>query len=179
MKLIVLYGLPGVGKLTTAKALSALTGFRLFHNHLSFDLVKAIFDFPSPPFGRLLATVRLAAFEEAAREGVPGLIFTFVYAAPHDDAFLEAMLRVVRQHDGQVLFVRLTCDPAVNDARITAPERRAYGKVTSVEWLRKAQAHWRMEEAIPFGESFEIDNTALEPDTSARRIAAHFSLPGA
>jgi hypothetical protein len=30
---------------------------------------------------------------------------------------------------------------------------------------------------IPFGESLEIDKTALEPGACARRIAAHFSLP--
>ena len=89
MKLVFIYGMPGVGKLTTAKALATLTGIRLFHNHLSFDLVKAIFDFPTPPFGRLAETVRLATFEAAAREGLPGLIFTCVYAAPEDDGFVE------------------------------------------------------------------------------------------
>lgn len=35
MKLVI-YGMPGVGKLTTAKALATLTGLRPFHNHLSF-----------------------------------------------------------------------------------------------------------------------------------------------
>jgi hypothetical protein len=91
MKLIFIYGMPGVGKLTTAKALSALTGF---------DLVQAVFDFPSPPFLRLLEEVRLAAFEGAAREGLPGLIFTFVYAAPHDDAFIQHTMRLLARHGG-------------------------------------------------------------------------------
>ena len=38
MKLVFMYGGPGVGNLTTAQALAALTGFKLFHNHLSFNL---------------------------------------------------------------------------------------------------------------------------------------------
>ena len=80
------------------------------------------------------------------------MIFTFVYAAPHDDAFVENTLRVVGGHGGQVLFVRLTCDPAVSDERIGAPERRAYGKATSVE-------------------------RALDAEECARWIAARFSLP--
>jgi len=66
MKLVTLYGAPGVGKLTTARALAAQTGFRLFHNHLTFDLVKSLFEFPSPPFGRLAERIRLSAFEAAA-----------------------------------------------------------------------------------------------------------------
>ncbi|HET9923983.1 MAG TPA: hypothetical protein VFS98_07675 [Methylomirabilota bacterium] len=65
MKLVVIHGAPGVGKLTTARALAALTGFRVFHNHLTFDLAKAIFDFPTPPFVRLAAAVRLATREGA------------------------------------------------------------------------------------------------------------------
>jgi adenylate kinase family enzyme len=32
VKLVVIYGAPAVGKLTTARALAALTGFKLLHN---------------------------------------------------------------------------------------------------------------------------------------------------
>ncbi len=35
MQLVFLYGPPGVGKLTVGNALSALTGYKLFHNHLT------------------------------------------------------------------------------------------------------------------------------------------------
>ena len=79
MKLVVIHG---------ARALAALTGFRVFHNHLTFDLAKAVFDFPTPPFARLAETVRLATLEAAAREKLPGLLFTFGYASPEDDAFV-------------------------------------------------------------------------------------------
>ena len=50
MKLIFLYGAPGTGKLTVARELAALTGYRLFHNHLTVDLAKAIFDFGTPDY---------------------------------------------------------------------------------------------------------------------------------
>ena len=43
MKLILLYGPPAVGKLTIAKEIARLTGFKLFHAHLTSDLVEAIF----------------------------------------------------------------------------------------------------------------------------------------
>ena len=135
MKLVVIYGAPGVGKLTTALALGNLTGFRVFHNHLSFNLVRAIFDFPSPPFLDLMQTIRLATFEAAARERLPGLVFTFVYANPGDDAFVRRMTETVERHGGEVLFARLTCDAASHERRVMAGERQGLGKITSVDWV--------------------------------------------
>ena len=73
---------PGVGKLTTAQALAALTGFKLFHNHLSFNLVKAIFDFPSAPFQALAGTIRLATLEAAARASKEKLEKSGAYKRP-------------------------------------------------------------------------------------------------
>lgn len=176
MKLIFIYGAPGVGKLTTAKALAALTGFKLFHNHLAFDLAKSIFDFPSPPFGELSGKVRLAAFEAAARAKLPGLIFTFVYAAPDDDIFVAKVIDAVEKERGEIHFVRLHCDAATHEQRVLAPERQAFGKITSVDGLRGAQARWNLTSAVPLRESLEIDNSALSAELAARRIAERFSL---
>ena len=177
MKLVVIYGAPGVGKLTTARALGDLTGFRVFHNHLSFNLVRAIFDFPSPPFLDLMQTIRLATFEAAAREHLPGLVFTFVYANPEDDAFVKRMTDTVERHGGEVLFARLTCDVAIHEQRVMAGERQGLGKVSSVEWLRNAQARWNLTSAIAWRETFDVDNSALSAEAVARRIADHLALP--
>jgi len=176
VKLVVIYGAPGVGKLTTAKALAELTGFRLFHNHLSFDLVSAVFDFPTPPFSRLSETIRLATFEAAARENLPGLVFTFVYAAPEDDEFVRRIVQVVEPRGGQVVFVRLSCDQATLERRVLGEERKHFGKIADVPRLRGALRRWKLDATIPFGESLEIDNSSLSADEAARRIAEHFAL---
>ena len=177
MKLVIIYGAPGVGKLTTAKALAALTGFKLFDNHLSFDFVKALFDFPTPPFLRLLETVRLAAFEAAAREKLPGIVFTFVYAAPDDDGFVQRMIQTVERNAGHVAFVHLTCETGVHEGRVVAADRRNTGKITTVDSLRKMLTRSNLTGTIPWREGLEIDNSALRADEVARRIVEHFSLP--
>ncbi len=51
MTFVLLYGPPAVGKLTVANELAKLTDFKVFHNHLSIDLVEAVF----PEAHRLLA----------------------------------------------------------------------------------------------------------------------------
>jgi len=50
MKLVFIYGLPAVGKLTVAKKLSKITGFPIFHNHLVIEMISPIFSFGSPGF---------------------------------------------------------------------------------------------------------------------------------
>ena len=50
MKLIYLHGPPAAGKYTIAKALETKIGARIFHNHLTIDVAKAIFDFGTPAF---------------------------------------------------------------------------------------------------------------------------------
>src|ERR1700744_3598970 len=53
MDLVFIHGPAAAGKLTVGKALAALTGYPLFHNHLIVDAVAAVFPFGSAAFVRL------------------------------------------------------------------------------------------------------------------------------
>ena len=64
MKLVFLYGPPGVGKLTVGKELSAMTGYPLFHNHLVFDLVAALFEPFTPSFIRVCDDLRIKTLDK-------------------------------------------------------------------------------------------------------------------
>jgi hypothetical protein len=71
MKLIFLYGLPAVGKLTVAKELASATSFKLFHNHLAVDLLLSVFDFGTPPFVELREQIWLSYSIEPAERSSP------------------------------------------------------------------------------------------------------------
>jgi hypothetical protein len=107
MKLIFLHGLPGVGKLTVARELAALTGFRLFHNHLAVDLVMSVFEFGSQPFVELREMIWLAVFSRAVEARLAGLIFTFAYDRTVRRGFIEKVRSTVESDGGEVLFVEL------------------------------------------------------------------------
>src|SRR5712672_481087 len=105
MKLIFISGLPGVGKLTVAKELSALTGYRLFHNHLVVDLLMSVFPFGSPQFVELRESIWLSVFEQACRGSLPGLIFTFNAENTVRQSFIANTEQILAAEGGTVCFV--------------------------------------------------------------------------
>ena len=135
MKLVFLHGAPAVGKLTVARELARLTGFRLFHNHLTVDLVSSLFSFGSEPFVLLREQIWLAAFAEAARNNV-SLIFTFNPERTVRERFIQDALDVVGLAGGEVLFVELTCTGEELERRIEDASRKEFGKLASIEQYR-------------------------------------------
>ncbi len=112
MKFIVIFGPPAVGKMTVGHELAKLTGLKLFHNHMTIDLVLSFFDFGQPQFHRLVAEFRRRIFEEVALSDLPGLIFTFVWALDQesDREFIERSCDIFREKGADVYFVELEAD---------------------------------------------------------------------
>jgi hypothetical protein len=50
MTLVIIFGPPAVGKMTVGLELQRLTGFGLFHNHMTVDPVIRLFPFDSAPY---------------------------------------------------------------------------------------------------------------------------------
>jgi replication-associated recombination protein RarA len=63
VKFVVIFGPPAVGKMTVGHELSKITGFRLFHNHMTIELVLNFFDFGDPQFEALVSEFRQRVFE--------------------------------------------------------------------------------------------------------------------
>lgn len=66
MKLVIIIGPPAVGKMTVGKALEKITDLKLFHNHMSIELVLHFFPFDSPSFSKLVNDIRFGVFREVA-----------------------------------------------------------------------------------------------------------------
>jgi hypothetical protein len=109
MQFVLIFGPPAVGKMTVGYALAQQTGLKLFHNHMTIELVLNFFPFGHPQFGKLVGEFRRRILEEVAASDLPGLIFTYVWALddPGDKVEVDAYCTIFRQHGGQVYFVEL------------------------------------------------------------------------
>lgn len=176
MKLIFLYGPPAAGKLTVAKELSKMTGYAIFHNHVTFDAANLVFEAGTAEHIRLSTKLRMAIFEAAAKAGVPGLIFTFCYAHPEDDAFVRRTMRVVERRGGTVLFVQLCPAAKTLERRVLGTSRKSSNKVKSIDKLRGMLERCDLFSPIPFVKGLHIDNTKVSAKDAARRIRERYGL---
>ena len=168
MHLIFIYGPPATGKLTVAKELSAITGFPVFHNHLTYDLVNSVFT--GYKFGKLIEKIRLDVFQHAIDQKLPGLIFTVAYGFGSDDEFVKSVVKQFEDSDDQVSFVQLICSQDELLRRTTQESRQKFGKVKDPEILNKLLTEYDFLTPIPFVKSFTIDNSSLDPQTVAQKI---------
>jgi chloramphenicol 3-O-phosphotransferase len=173
MKLVFLHGAPAVGKLTVARELAALTGYRLFHNHLTVDLVMSLFPFGSEPFILLREQIWLAAFAQAARNKV-SLIFTFNPERTVRDRFIHDTIDLVEAAGGKVVFVELTCAEAEIEDRMVDASRKKFGKLASVEQYRSLKDAGAFQfPKIP--NDLSLDTTERIPVESAELIRKHLT----
>ena len=177
MKLIFLCGPPAVGKLTVAKALASRTGYKLFHNHLSSDLVSEIFEFGSLEWLMLLEKIRLDVFEAACQAELKGLIFTYMYIGkPGSWFFITDVRELLDQYGGELCLVGLTCSREELERRVVEPDRMEFGKINSVEKLQSVFPSTDLSFEIPYVKALVIDNTELSPEQVAERVIEHFQL---
>ena len=175
MKLIVLYGPPAVGKLTIARELSKLTGFRVFHNHLSIDAVEPIFDFGTPPFAKMVEMMRFAMVGEAAMNNID-LIYTFCYAKGHDEPHLNTIAKLVEGNGGEVQWVLLVCDKEELKRRVLSEDRKKYGKAKTVELMDRFFEMYDLFSPLPGSETLTIDNTDVPAAKAARTIIERLGI---
>ena len=176
MDAVYLYGPPAVGKWTIANELVSRTGYRLFHNHLSIDCVRPIFDFGTEPFWRQVHAIREGIMAEAARAG-RDLVFTTVYAREESDPQTLRRFAAIEDNGGRVCLVQLTCSQEVLEHRVVAQHRVEMSKIASVDQLRQSMAKLDVFAAIPERDSLVIDTSALNVAEAAARIIDHYGLP--
>lgn len=175
MQLVFIHGPAASGKLTVASRLAAFSGLRLFHNHLTVDLVSALFDFGSEPFIRLRESIWLEAFREAA-ENDQSLIFTFHPEASVRRDFPERVVSEIRSHHGEILFVELVCPESEIEQRIENDSRSEYGKLRSLADYRRLRDSGAFEYSALPEPAVRIDTGSTSPDEAAMQIATHLHV---
>jgi hypothetical protein len=184
--LLFIVGPGAVGKMTVGAELATLTGFKLFHNHHTIELLLQLFPWGSPQFGRLLGEFRRRILEEAAGSDLPGLIFTYVWAfnQPGDDAEVEQYASIFRSRGGAVYYVELQATQDVRLARNESAFRLAEKPskrdiVESRRRLLSMDADYQLDSGERFAgraDYVRIDNTNLSPRKVAQMVIDRFAM---
>jgi len=176
MNLIFVYGPPATGKLTVATELAALTGYTLFHNHLSLNLAREVFPKFDDKLFDLVHQIRLDVFGAAAKYN-RNLIFTNVYSGDEDDNdFVRRAVESVEQFGGHVRFIQLTAPLEVLLSRVDSEFRKSHKKIANRDKLLQSLAKYDMNVSVPCGNILTLDTSLLRPHDSAKKIIEEFAL---
>lgn len=179
MNLLFLYGKPATGKLTVARELAALTGYRLFHNHMTVDLLLPVFEFGSRPFVDLRERIWLMVFEAAVKQREHGLIFTFAPETTVQPDFVSRTVDMVATAGSRVRFVELVCAMDEVYRRIDNQSRRQHGKLTSHEVYEKLESQGVFATSHMPKPEVRIDTGRLQPAAAAAQIIKELGIPRA
>lgn len=184
MKLLILIGNSAVGKMSVGQALTKITPFRLFHNHMMIEPVLEIF---GSFRGDVIQKLRKVIFEAFAKSDNYGMIFTFMWAfdMPSDWEYLESVKAIFGLPEEDVYYVELIAPQEVRLQR-NATENRLKHKASkrdidaSNARLVRDDENYRCESLpgeIPFPNYLRIENSNLTPEEAAARIKSHFGFP--
>lgn len=174
MKLVVIYGPAASGKLTIAKELCKSTKYKLFHNHMTNDLVSEIMDYDDPGFWYFVEILRIKVIGLSAKVGIKGMVYTMTYDGR--SSLPRRIKKAVERYGGKVYFVKLEPEEKELYKRISSPERKKYKKYTSKTKLKKFLKEADRYSKMPFKNHLIIDNTHLSPKKSAQKIKQQFKL---
>ena len=179
-------GPQAVGKMTVGEEVAKKTGLKLFHNHMTIELVSKFFSYGTDAGKRLVHSFRQQIFDEVIKSDLPGLIFTFVWAfnMQEDWDYVDALVKKFENAGAETYVVELQAD-VEERLRRNKTEHRLMEKPTkrNVEWseseLLRSMDKYRLnslEKEIPYKNYLKIDNTHLSAEETAEKIVKHFGL---
>lgn len=185
MKLLLIFGPQAVGKMTVGQELERLTGLKLFHNHMTIDLLHPFFGF-SKEMWRLSGMFREEIFKSVADSELEGLIFTYVWAFDQEEdwAFIQKLTGIFEATGADVCFVELEADVNERLTRNVTPNRLAHkptkrNLAESEGNLKETMVKHRLNSwagEIQQDNYFRIDNTNLSALETAKLIQNRFAL---
>ena len=186
MKLVIIFGPHAVGKMTVGQELEKITDLKLFHNHMTIDIVSNLFENMPQERKRLTELFRNEIFQSFSSSNEYGMIFTCMWALDkkEDWDYIEKLEKMFKDKGAQVYYVELEADYNTRLKRNTT-ENRLLNKPSKRD-IQKSEALFKSIESrhrlnsypgeIKKENYMRINNTMLEPQNVAEAIKKRFKL---
>lgn len=186
MKLVIIFGPHAVGKMTVGQELAKITELKLFHNHMTIELVSNFFNYGTAEGKRLVKLFREEIFKSVADSDLDGLIFTYMLAIEikEDWDYLKDLTDIFESRGAELYYVELEADFDIRIERNKSPNRLEHKpSKRDLEWSESAMIRtenkYRLNSydgEIEFKNYIKINNTDITPDVAAKMIKNHFNL---
>ena len=186
MKFILIFGPQAVGKMTVGQELEKITELKLFHNHMTIELVSPFFSYGTKEGKRLVDLFRQEIFEEVSKSDLEGLVFTYVWAFDQqsDWDYVDKVCSIFESKGGTIYFVELEADFEERLQRNKSPHRLEQKPTKrniecSEQGLRSTMKKHRLNSIngeIKRDNYIKINNTKLSPQEVSKIIKKKFEL---
>ncbi|MGR3314954.1 hypothetical protein [Roseovarius indicus] len=173
--------------MTVGQALERLTGFPLFHNHTTIELVHPFVSYGTPAGRKLVNQVRELFFKAFAESDGAGYILTFVWAfsEPGEREYIESVTRLFEEKGAELCWVELEAGIETRLER-NRTENRLLHKPSkrdlafSERNVAASHEKYRLNSLpgeMPEENYLRIDNTGLSAEEVAQMIFDRFVAP--
>lgn len=185
-KIVLITGPQAVGKMTVGQELSKITDLKLFHNHMTIDLVSHFFSYGTEVGKKLVDDMRKMIFEEVAKSDLEGIIFTCVIAYNYKEDIdqIKYIKELFKKYGGEFYYVELQAPLEVRLKR-NKTENRLNNKpfkknldISEKLLLNSEKIHRTksLEGEVKEENYIKIDNTNISAKEVAKMIKEKFKL---
>jgi len=172
--------------MTVGQELAKITDLKLFHNHMTIDLVGHFFDYSTKEAKRLVNLFRQEIFEEVSKSDLYGMMFTYVWMfdMKSDWEYVQNLTNLFESRGATVYYVELEADLDERLERNKTPNRLEHKpKKRDLEWskndlLQTLDKHRlnSLDGEITFENYLKINNTDMSAAEVARVIKERFGF---
>mgnify|MGYP004577039169 FL=1 len=186
MKLVIIFGPHAVGKMTVGQELAKITDLKLFHNHMTIDIVADLFENMPQERRRLTELFRNEIFKSFASSNEYGMIFTCMWALEKKDDwdYIDNLENMFKSNGAEVYYVELEADYDTRLQRnktenrlLNKPSKRNIEK--SEKLFKDIENRHRLNSypgEIKKENYIKINNTHVSPENIAKIIKDRFRL---
>jgi len=186
MKLVVIFGPHAVGKMTVGQELAKITDLKLFHNHMTIDIVSDLFANIPKERGRIIELFRYEIFDAYSKSDEYGMIFTYMWALDSQDDwdYINNIESLFKSRGSEIYYVELEADYDLRIER-NKTENRLLNKPTKRNIEKSEQLFRNLEDKYRLNSHdgeiikenyIKINNTSMDSIEVAQTIKERFKL---